>query len=163
VLVSPSGNGWQLRLADFGSGRLLDPERLANLGITALGMTLAGGVASDATRGTLMYLPPEAFQDQPSTVRGDVFALGVLLYQLLIADLGKPLVPGWERDVSDELLRADIAEATDADACRAWGSWWRACAAWRSGGPSRRAGGPSRCASGKRRTSCNACVRVVPG
>ena len=118
VLLARSDDRWQARLVDFGSGRLLEPERLAQLGITSLSMTVATGVGSDATRGTLMYLAPELFQDQPATVRSDVYALGVLLYQLLVGDLRRPFVPGWERDIDDALLRDDIARATDADPAR---------------------------------------------
>lgn len=114
VLVAARGDGWQTRLTDFGSSRLLQPERLAELGITALGMTmtLAG---SDASSGTPLYLAPELLAGQPATVRSDIYALGMLLYQWLAGDLRKPLAPGWERDVHDPLLREDIADATDAD------------------------------------------------
>ncbi|NJR43988.1 hypothetical protein HC761_00475 [bacterium] len=41
VVIAPKdGGGWHIRLTDFGSGRLLDPERLERLGITRLGMTV---------------------------------------------------------------------------------------------------------------------------
>lgn len=117
VLVVARTGGWQTRLTDFGSSRLLQPERLAELGITALGMTLtqAGG---DSSSGTPLYLAPELLAGQPATVRSDVYALGMLLYQWLAGDLRKPLAPGWERDIDDPLLREDIAHATDADPAR---------------------------------------------
>lgn len=117
VLVVARTGGWQTRLTDFGSSRLLQPERLAELGITALGMTLtqAGG---DSSSGTPLYLVPELLAGQPATVRSDVYALGMLLYQWLAGDLRKPLAPGWERDIDDPLLREDIAHATDADPAR---------------------------------------------
>ncbi len=117
VLMSARGDGWQARLTDFGSSRLLQPGRLAELGITALGMTmtLAG---SDSSSGTPLYLAPELLAGQPATVRSDVYALGILLYQWLAGDLRRPLAPGWERDIDDPLLREDIAAATDADPSR---------------------------------------------
>lgn len=117
VLVAARADGWQMRLTDFGSSRLLQPERLAELGITALGMTmtLAG---SDSSSGTPLYLAPELLAGQPATVRSDVYALGMLLYQWLAGDLRRPLAPGWERDIGDPLLREDIAAATDADPAR---------------------------------------------
>jgi eukaryotic-like serine/threonine-protein kinase len=40
VLIAPKGTAWQARLTDFGSGRLLEPDRLAELGITRLGLTM---------------------------------------------------------------------------------------------------------------------------
>lgn len=117
VLVAARGDGWQARLTDFGSSRLLQPERLAELGITALGMTLTQ-VGGDTSSGTPLYLAPELLAGQPATVRSDVYALGMLLYQWLAGDLRKPLTPGWERDIDDPLLREDIAHATDADPAR---------------------------------------------
>lgn len=124
VLVEADGaGGWRVRLTDFGSGRLLDPDRLAALGITALGLTLsANDLAADARSGTLAYLAPELFDGRTPTVQSDVYALGILLYQLLVGDLRRPLAPGWERDIDDPLLAADIALATDGAPERRLGS-----------------------------------------
>jgi non-specific serine/threonine protein kinase len=102
VLVGVIGEGWQMRLADFGSGRLLDPEQLAALGITALGLTQTQ--AQNSSSGTPLYLAPELVQGRAPTVQSDVYALGVLLYQIAGADLRKPLAPGWEADIDDPLL-----------------------------------------------------------
>lgn len=119
VLVAPRGEGaWQIRLTDFGSGRLLQPDRLADIGVTRLGLTLTQTVLGDSTSGTPLYLAPELIAGQPPTVQSDLFALGIMLYQLVVGDLRKPMVPGWERDVPDELLREDIAAATDGDRTR---------------------------------------------
>lgn len=119
VLVAPDGpvdsGGWQLRLTDFGSSRLLEPGRLEELGITRLGMTLTVSAAADSTSGTPLYLAPELIAGRPPTVGSDVYALGVMLYQLIVGDLCRPLVSGWERGVPDPLLREDIVRATDGD------------------------------------------------
>ena len=119
VLVAPGGpaecGGWQLRLADFGSSRLLEPGRLDDLGITRLGLTATVNAAGDSTGGTPLYLAPELIASRPPTVASDVYALGVMLFQLVTGDLRRPLVPGWERGVTDALLREDIARATDGD------------------------------------------------
>jgi hypothetical protein len=45
----------------------------------------------------------------------DIYALGVILYQVVIGDLRRPLATGWEEHVGDSLLRADIADATIGD------------------------------------------------
>ena len=116
VLVVAQTGGWQIKLTDFGNSRLLQPERLADLGITALGMT-ANRIDGD-TSGTPLYLAPELVAGQPPTVRSDVYALGVMLYQWLVGDLRRPLAPGWEREIDDRLLREDIAQATDGDPAR---------------------------------------------
>lgn len=122
VLVQARPDGvdgyWQARLTDFGSSRLLQPERLAELGITALGMTVTGGAGSDSDSGTPLYLAPEVMAGQPCTVQSDVYALGVMLYQWLAGDLRRPMASGWERDIDDALLREDIARATDGNPAR---------------------------------------------
>jgi DNA-binding winged helix-turn-helix (wHTH) protein/tetratricopeptide (TPR) repeat protein len=105
----------QIRLTDFGSGRLFDSARLDALGITRLGLT-RGDAGDDASSGsTPLYLAPELLTGQPPTVRADLYALGVMLYQFIVGDLRRPLAPGWEADIGDELLREDILLAAAGD------------------------------------------------
>ena len=115
VLIAPRIGGWQVKLTDFGSGQLLDPRRLADLGITQLGFTVTQGLEGNATTGTLLYLAPELTRGETPTIQSDVYALGLLLYQIVIGDMRRPLVPGWQREVTDELLQQDIAAATDGN------------------------------------------------
>jgi eukaryotic-like serine/threonine-protein kinase len=121
VLIAPRGEGWQVRLTDFGSGKLLEPNRLADLGITQLGFTATQTGAED-TSGTFLYMAPELGRGEAPTVRSDVYALGLLLYQLVTGDMRRPLVPGWQREVKDELLQQDIAAATDGNPNHRMGS-----------------------------------------
>jgi non-specific serine/threonine protein kinase len=109
----------RVKLGDFGSGGIIDPDRLDALHITRLGFT--GTLHAGEVTGTLTYLAPEVLAGQPSTVQTDIYALGVILYQLVVGDLQRPLAPGWERDVDDELLREDIAAAADIDPARRLG------------------------------------------
>jgi non-specific serine/threonine protein kinase len=118
VLVQPGGDGWRARIADFGSGRLLEPERLEELGITALGLTRTNAISPDSSGGTLLYLAPEVIAGHMPTAQSDIYALGILLYQVAVGDLRKPLTSGWERDIDDALLREDIARATDGEPSR---------------------------------------------
>ncbi len=115
VLIVADGDGWRIRLTDFGSGRLLDPERIDALGITRLGLTITQNVSTDSSSGTPLYIAPEVFAGHTPTVQSDVFALGILLYQLLCGHLNKPMTSGWEQDIADDLLREDIALATDGN------------------------------------------------
>jgi serine/threonine protein kinase/DNA-binding winged helix-turn-helix (wHTH) protein len=109
VLVKPVvGQAIDVALADFGSGGVLDGDHLERLGITRLGFTKTIA-ASEASSGTPMYLAPEILAGQPFTVKSDIYALGVILYQFLTGDFHKLMSPGWERDIEDELLRDDIA------------------------------------------------------
>ncbi|GFE80348.1 hypothetical protein GCM10011487_23480 [Steroidobacter agaridevorans] len=111
ILVEATGDGrWRTRLADFGSAHLLQLDRLAQFGITRLGFT-----QTQASGGTPLYLAPEVIADGSATAPSDVYALGVMLYQLVVGDLRKPLAPGWERDIADEVLRSDIASAVDGN------------------------------------------------
>lgn len=105
---------WQVKVADFGSGALADPERLGALGITNLGFTQTTTPGSLLT-GTLTYLAPEVLAGHSPTISADVYALGVILYQLVAGDFRKPLSPGWEQDINDPVLREDIAEAACGD------------------------------------------------
>jgi serine/threonine protein kinase len=58
-------------------------------------------------------MAPEIIEGKPPTTSADVYALGVVLYQTVVGDLTKALAPGWDRDVSDDLLREDIAAAVE--------------------------------------------------
>ncbi|CAN5632702.1 hypothetical protein BH09PLA1_BH09PLA1_06380 [soil metagenome] len=101
-------------LADFGIGILSDRSQLEARAITETGFTVL--TQNDSSRtGTRMYSPPESLLNKPFTTQGDVYALGVLLYQITIADLLRPLAAGWERNVPNELLRQDIAQMVEGD------------------------------------------------
>lgn len=119
ILVAPDvTRGWRVRLTDFGSGQLLEPGALEALGITRLGLTVSGHALGDSASGTPLYLAPEVLAGGAPTVLSDVYALGVILYQLVVGELRRPLVTGWERGIADALLREDIARATDGDPAR---------------------------------------------
>jgi WD40 repeat protein/class 3 adenylate cyclase len=107
------------RLCDFGIGVVTDRSLLARHQITDRGFTesLLAGNESSRT-GTRLYAPPESQLGRPATTAGDVYALGVMLYQLVTGDLTRPLGTGWEEDVADELLRADIQACTLRDPAR---------------------------------------------
>ena len=113
VLIGGQAGAWLPVLTDFGSGHAIDPERLRQLGVTAMGLTLTHGVSADTTLGTAMYLAPEVQAGQASTVQSDLYALGLMLYQLLAGDLRRPMSTGWQRDIGDELLCEDITAATE--------------------------------------------------
>jgi class 3 adenylate cyclase/DNA-binding winged helix-turn-helix (wHTH) protein len=107
----PHKNEYGVKLCDFGSGGVLDPRRLAEMGITRMGFTKTVLDLDDSTSGTPLYLAPEVLAGQPWTSQADIYALGVVLYQLAVGDFQKTLAPGWEKHVPDEFLREDIAAA----------------------------------------------------
>jgi len=102
------------KLGDFGIGEVT--ERAAQTGVHTVGWATTIGSSSGARySGTQMYTPPEVQAGERFTVRGDVYALGVLLYQLAAGDLQRPMGQGWERYISDKRLAGIIADCIDLD------------------------------------------------
>lgn len=109
-------------LCDFGIGLITDLEPLDQHDITKMGVTeaVAGNVTTSRS-GTRRYMAPELLEGHPATIQADIYSLGVILFQLCVADFGRVLAPGWERDVDDEFLAADIATMVDGDPARRLG------------------------------------------
>ncbi len=103
------------RLVDFGIGTLTDRAVLGEHGVTAAGFTRT---KVEHSTGTPTYSPPEYLAGKPYTIQGDIYGLGVLLYQLITVKPLDPLAQGWERDIPDPLLREDIAACVDGDPAR---------------------------------------------
>ena len=119
ILVAHSEDGSpQAKIGDFGSGRMLDLAQLEALDITRMGFTQTLLANDDSGSGTPLYLAPELLAGQQPTVQSDLYALGVVLYQMVVADFKQPLAPGWERRIEDPLLRQDIAALADLDPSR---------------------------------------------
>lgn len=119
ILISDTNDGLsQVKVADFGSASLLAPGRLGALNITNLGFTQSLSTDNDSLTGTVIYIAPEVLAGQSPSTASDVYALGVLLYQIVSGDFRKPLAPGWEAEVSDPLIREDIADAACGDPLR---------------------------------------------
>lgn len=116
VLVSGDSQSSEphVSLTDFGIGLVVSREALAAPGVTIEGLTetlLASSSTSGA--GTRLYVAPELIEGKPATPLSDVYSLGVILYQMVVGDFSRALAPGWEDDVDDPLLRADIADCVD--------------------------------------------------
>lgn len=122
ILVAPAPAGELVRLADFGSGRLIDDTALDRLRITDPG-SLGADLGPDEPRsGTLAYRAPELADNAVPTVKSDIYALGLILFQLVVADFSRTLAPGWEEDVPDPILREDLALAAAGVPARRLGS-----------------------------------------
>ena len=95
------------KLTDFGIGQVLSEEYRS--GITRAGFTQTMmGPGSSSQTGTQMYMAPELFAGKPASIGSDIYSLGVVLYQLLVGDLTRPLTTDWANDISDPLLRDDL-------------------------------------------------------
>ncbi|WP_254614506.1 serine/threonine-protein kinase [Myxococcus sp. CA056] len=75
VMLLPPAEGFTVKLVDFGIAKVAPAEGSA-------GLTSAGAVL-----GTPVAMAPEQILGQPVDVRADLYALGVLLYQLLTGKL----------------------------------------------------------------------------
>jgi len=106
-------DGDRVRLADFGSGRLLDEAMLDSFRITDPGSLESGLGRDDLRSGTLAYRAPELTGEALPTVKSDIYALGLILHQLVAGDFTAALAPGWESEVADPLLRDDIRAAAE--------------------------------------------------
>ncbi|MBK7781273.1 MAG: protein kinase [Ardenticatenia bacterium] len=87
VLVAPDG---RMKVADFGIARAV-----AEAGLTAPGIVL----------GTVHYLSPEQAAGQTATPASDVYALGVVLYEMLTGEL--PFTADSGVGVAMKILRED--------------------------------------------------------
>ncbi|MDR3676968.1 MAG: serine/threonine-protein kinase [Acidobacteriota bacterium] len=79
ILVTPEGN---IKLLDFGLGRRIPRSGMAQVTTSCLTLTEAG-----ATAGTLPYLAPEVLRGNPTSLQSDIWALGVLFYQMALGEL----------------------------------------------------------------------------
>ncbi len=97
----------QAKLTDFGIGQVVSQEVLAGITKTGFTQTIIAESSSSQT-GSQMYMAPELLAGKPASTRSDIYSLGVVLYQLLVGDLTRPLTTDWANDISDPLLRDDL-------------------------------------------------------
>ncbi|HTT82139.1 MAG TPA: tetratricopeptide repeat-containing protein kinase family protein, partial [Rhizomicrobium sp.] len=95
-----------------------DLSEAAQVEALSLPMQASAERGASTKTGSLLYIAPELRRGGNPTAAGDVYALGILLYQMVVGDLEKPLAAGWENDFEDEVLRSDIAAAAAGDPAR---------------------------------------------
>lgn len=105
IFVEQSDSSLQLKLGEFGFSELSDRKRLEALGMNAAALTMPG----IATTSMQIYLAPERLSGQAATAAGDVYALGVLLYQAWVGDLSRPP----EADLSAHIHAAPLRELVE--------------------------------------------------
>lgn len=116
ILIREGSNGRpQALLTDFGIGLVTDRRQLLAHGITLAGLTEF--LDTPGTGGSQLYMAPETLQGKAASIQADIYALGVVLYELAAGQF-KPLAPGWQRDISCELLTSDIEQLVDGDPSR---------------------------------------------
>jgi DNA-binding winged helix-turn-helix (wHTH) protein/tetratricopeptide (TPR) repeat protein len=115
LLIEAIAGQPRVRIIDFGSSALLERSGIMLMGLT--GVTMPDDMAGDGfgPRGTAIYAAPELLAGAAPSVASDIYSLGLILFQLAIGDLQRPLAPGWENLIADDVLRADIARAASLD------------------------------------------------
>jgi WD40 repeat protein/serine/threonine protein kinase/class 3 adenylate cyclase len=96
----------QVKLTDFGIGQVTSQAVLA--GVTREGFTQTILSSSSSHTGTHLYMAPELMAGKPASTRSDIYSLGVVLYQLLVADFRRPVAGDWGDEIQDPLLREDL-------------------------------------------------------
>ena len=75
VAITPEG---RIKILDFGLAKRLRDEDLKDVTRSQLSLTDKGVIA-----GTLPYMAPEVLQGQPADARSDIWALGIILYDMV--------------------------------------------------------------------------------
>jgi serine/threonine protein kinase len=109
ILLQPAGDGTvRVRVADFGIGGIAAQQTIeqATRGVTS------GAILATVIRGayTPLYASPQQMRGEPPNPRDDVYALGVIWYQLLIGDLrsGAPTGLDWADDLRASGMNEDM-------------------------------------------------------
>jgi eukaryotic-like serine/threonine-protein kinase len=96
VLVTKSG----VKLLDFGLAKLVEPAPVGDL-TASMGDRLTG---DHAILGTLQYMSPEQLEGKPADGRSDLFALGLVLYEMLSG------APAFQAKTQASLIAAILKE-----------------------------------------------------
>ncbi|MBI3417534.1 MAG: tetratricopeptide repeat protein, partial [Verrucomicrobia bacterium] len=107
--LSPPDAQPTAKLTDFGIGQVVSQEALAGVTKSDFTRTILAGTSSSKT-GTQLYLAPELVAGKAASPQTDLYSLGVVLYQLLVSDLTRPLATDWAREVTHPLLRDDLTK-----------------------------------------------------
>jgi serine/threonine-protein kinase len=96
---------------------MLDGQGRARLTDFGLSVEAAPGKSPEDFAGTVGYMAPERFEGKPATVRSDLYALGLVLYEACTgqAALRSTTMEGWRRAHSDSTPTAPSAVVAEID------------------------------------------------
>jgi hypothetical protein len=102
VILTPDG---RIKLLDFGLARR---EELATAGSGSMAPTMAYQTEPGAVLGTVAYMSPEQVRGQQADARSDLFALGIVLYEMLAG--ARPFTAESAAETMTAILREEPAE-----------------------------------------------------
>lgn len=97
-----------VKLTDFGIGQVISEEALKHAVRTGFTRTMLDAGDGPGRPGSQFYMSPELLSGKPASTRSDIYSLGVVLYQVLVADCRRPVPTDWADDIQDPLLREDL-------------------------------------------------------
>ena len=102
---------YYVRLTDFGSSHVFDSSSMERVGIEDVGLTdLPPDFHDNLDRKSIsrVYVAPELLTGEIPTPQSDLYALGVLLFQVAVSDMGRSLDEGWDREIENDHLLGEI-------------------------------------------------------
>ncbi|MEY2429169.1 MAG: eukaryotic-like serine/threonine-protein kinase [Verrucomicrobiota bacterium] len=111
ILVSGDGSSpsnVQIKLTDFGIGQVVSDEVLSGLSRGGFTQTMSSGGGNGLT-GTYLYMAPELIAGRAASAASDVYALGVVLYQMLMGDFTAPVTMDWTEEIKETQIRKELA------------------------------------------------------
>lgn len=114
ILIAGDPQNYQVKLGDFGIGQVQNVRSLLSPAFGGFTETFAPTEMASHS-GTRLYMAPELLVGKSTSIRSDIYSLGVILYQLIVDDLHRPVTADWRMDIQDPLLREDLEHCLAGD------------------------------------------------
>ena len=108
-------NGVRVKLTDFGIGQVVAKEYFGDLTATGFTETFTASEISSRT-GSRLYMAPELLVGAAASVQSDIYSLGVVFYQLMCGDVGRPLTGDWRKGIEDQLVVEELERCLAGEA-----------------------------------------------